>query len=230
MDLVRRIVRQHAPQGRLLDVGCAQGTLGLSLAEDGFRVTLVDVRERCIEYARERYERGDVDFHCGLLSPSLPPSNDYDMVICTEVLEHVPAPSWLLSALCSKARPGGHILLTTPNSDYAFSRLPSYGRAAQQVIDGTEANSTDGDAHRFFYSREELISLVRGAGMRIKEHGFFSPFWLEGHLKTRVLHRVADKAGLHAALLAAVKGLAVNPIGSRRSCSAQWILATRDGT
>jgi 2-polyprenyl-3-methyl-5-hydroxy-6-metoxy-1,4-benzoquinol methylase len=223
--LTEIVTRLAGPQGRVLDVGCAQGTLGLMLAEQGLRVSLLDVRATNIEYARARYERGDVAFHVGLLGDTTPPDGDYDVVVCTEVLEHVPAPADLLASLARKARPGGALCLTTPNADYALSNLPTFGGASQEVIDTAEANSLDGDAHRFLYSREELIALVRGVGLKVAEHGFFVPAWLEGHLKTRFLHQIAyrlrGKIAHPPATISASRWL------GRRLCSSQWIVATR---
>lgn len=178
------------PSGRVLDVGCAQGTLGLMLGERGIRVDLLDIRPENIEYARARYEHGPVGFHVGLLGETCPPGGGYDVVVCTEVIEHVPAPSEFLAQLRDKLRPGGSLCMTTPNGSYLFSRLPTYGGAPQRTIDEAEPNSLDGDAHRYLYTREELIALIRGVGLRVDQHGFFSPAWLEGHLKTRYLHRL----------------------------------------
>jgi 2-polyprenyl-3-methyl-5-hydroxy-6-metoxy-1,4-benzoquinol methylase len=227
LNTMLEIVSELAGEGgRILDVGCAQGTLGLTLAERGFRVSLLDVRPGNIEYARARHERGEVDFYAGLLGEEMPPRADYDVVVCTEVLEHVPEPSQLLRELARKARPNGAVCLTTPNADYLLSALPSFGQAAQHVIDNAEANSLDGDAHRFLYSREELIALARGVGLKIERHGFFVPLWMEGHAKTRHLHRLlyrlrGDIVRIPAGLGGTAKGWA------RRLCSSQWLVARR---
>jgi 2-polyprenyl-3-methyl-5-hydroxy-6-metoxy-1,4-benzoquinol methylase len=214
--------------GRILDVGCAQGTLGLMLAEHGFRVSLLDVRSANIEYARARHERGQVEFHVGLLGEQMPPDRDYDVVVCTEVLEHVAEPSSLLSRLASKARPGGHVCVTTPNADYALSALPSFGRAEQRVIDNAEVNSLDGDAHRFLYTREELIALARGVGLRLASHQFFMPAWLEGNAKTRYIHRLLYR--LRGDIVRASPTLPELGPGrqlARRLCSSQLLVAAR---
>jgi 2-polyprenyl-3-methyl-5-hydroxy-6-metoxy-1,4-benzoquinol methylase len=209
------------PSGRLLDVGSAQGTLGLTLAERGVRVDLLDVQPECVEYARARYERGAVGFHVGHLSETCPPFNEYDVVTCSEVIEHVPSPSNFLLTLKSKVRPGGYLCLTTPNADYLLAHLPSFGRAAQAVVDGTQPNSLDGDAHAFLYTREELIALVRGVGLKLVRHGFFLPFWLEGHLKTRIVHRwLYNRRGA----IAEVNPTLGSPWG-RRLCSGQYVVA-----
>jgi 2-polyprenyl-3-methyl-5-hydroxy-6-metoxy-1,4-benzoquinol methylase len=142
-------------------------------------------------------------------------------VVCTEVLEHVPAPAEFLARLASKARPGGVLVLTTPNADYLLARLPTFARASQTVIDDADPNSLDGDAHRYLYTREELIALVRGVGLKVQRHGFFLPAWLEGHLKTRVLHRA------HYELRKKILHLSpeLPPALGRRLCSSQYLVA-----
>jgi 2-polyprenyl-3-methyl-5-hydroxy-6-metoxy-1,4-benzoquinol methylase len=221
MELLRDVIAGLAPEGRVLDVGCAQGTLGLMLGERGVPVDLLDIRPENIEYARSRYERGPVGFYVGLLSDDCPPRRDYQVVVCTEVLEHVPSPSDFLAQLKRKLRPGGALCLTTPNGDYALSRLPSYGGASQRTIDGAEANSLDGDAHTYLYTREELIALVRGIGLAVERHEFFSPVWLEGHLKTRYLHAVHYQRRHKLLPFSTVLSGRL----ARRLCSAQLIVA-----
>jgi 2-polyprenyl-3-methyl-5-hydroxy-6-metoxy-1,4-benzoquinol methylase len=221
MELLSGLIAGMVGEGRVLDVGCAQGTLGLMLAERGVRVSLLDIRPENIEYARSRFERGDVSFHVGILSETCPPQNDFDVVSCTEVLEHVPAPAQFLNELKGKARPGGRLVLTTPNADYLLARLPTYGGATQAVIDEAEPNSLDGDAHRYLYTREELIALARGVGLQVERHGFFLPAWLEGHAKTRHLHRLLYQMRKDIIHLAPELPSALG----RRFCSSQYIVA-----
>lgn len=221
LELISGITEDLAgPGGRILDVGCAQGTLGLMLAERGLRVSLLDIRPENIAYARSRVDKGQVDFHVGLLSESCPPENDYDVVVCTEVLEHVPAPAQFLTKLKGKLRPGGALVLTTPNADYVLARLPTFARAPQQVVDDAEPNSLDGDAHRYLYTREELIALARGVALKMQRHGFFLPVWVEGHLKTRVFHR------LHYQMRKKILHLPseLPPAVGRYFCSSQYLV------
>ena len=210
----------------MLDVGCAQGTLGLLLAERGFDVSLLDVRETNIEYARARYERGTVGFHVGLLAESALPDEHYDVVVCTEVLEHVREPARLIMTLASKVRRGGALCLTTPNADYWFARLPTYGAASQETIDQAEANSLDGDAHRYLFTKEELTALVRGVGLRVEEHGFFLPAWLEGHVKTRFAHHALYRLRGEITRMSPTIPWPAHAL-SRRLCASQWIIARR---
>jgi 2-polyprenyl-6-hydroxyphenyl methylase/3-demethylubiquinone-9 3-methyltransferase len=130
----------------------------------------------------------------------------------------------VLGSLRESLRPGGHLLVTTPNSEYALSRLPSYGRARQEVIDDAEDNSADGDGHRFLYSLEELVTLIRASGFRVLQKGFFAEWWSSGHLKTRYLHRLAFRLRQ--------RPLDVRPrlrqdVLARHTCSAIALLSTR---
>ncbi len=210
---------------RVLDVGCAQGTLGLTLAERGFDVTLLDVRARYLDYARARHARGRVQFCVGLLGPESPRETDFDVVLCTEVVEHVTAPSRsLLPELAAKVRAEGALILTTPNADCVTLGLPSFGSAPQSVIDEMEDHSADGDSHRALYTREELVTLVRSIGLRIEHIGFWLPFWQEGHLKTRYLHRAHYrlwKKPIEASLRELPAPLA------RRVCTSHWVVARK---
>jgi 2-polyprenyl-3-methyl-5-hydroxy-6-metoxy-1,4-benzoquinol methylase len=192
--LLEQIQKYVPAEASILDVGCAQGTAGLLLAEDGYQVTLLDLREAHVRYARDRYERGRVQFLVGRLSEAVPPAATYDAIICTEVLEHVPKPALLLEEIASRLKPGGLVFLTTPNADYLMSRLPSYGAAGDEVIEASEADSCDGDAHRYLFTREELCALIRGVGFRAEEVEYALPFWTQGHLKTRHLITLYNRA------------------------------------
>jgi 2-polyprenyl-6-hydroxyphenyl methylase/3-demethylubiquinone-9 3-methyltransferase len=208
----------------ILDVGCAQGTFGLRMAERGHRVVLLDARQGHIDYARSRQETGQVEFRVGYLEDQEGLSNRFDLVVFSEVLEHIRSPAPVLDRLRESLKAGGHLLITTPNSEYAVSRLPSYGGAAQEVIDQTEDNSADGNSHRFLYSLEELSAVVRCAGFRIVKKGFFAALWEAGHLKTRYLHKLAFQLrhrpiSLHSRLK--------DDLLARRVCSAIALLATR---
>jgi 2-polyprenyl-3-methyl-5-hydroxy-6-metoxy-1,4-benzoquinol methylase len=229
MQTLVRLIQRLAPKGgRILDVGCAQGTLGLMLAEQGYRVSLLDVRPINLEYARARHERGDVSYHAGTLGPDCPPEGDFDVVTCTEVIEHVPAPAKLIEQLMAKTRSGGALVMTTPNPDCISTpmRVPTYGSAAQRVIDEAEVNSLDGDAHRFLYTREELVTILRSAGMRLESDGFFLPFWLAGEWKTRHAHRLFYNLSRRAGRLGARPPTPLLPF-DRYLCVSQWVVCRR---
>jgi 2-polyprenyl-3-methyl-5-hydroxy-6-metoxy-1,4-benzoquinol methylase len=100
-------------EGRtLLDAGCGTGLFSRAAVERGARVTSLDVGERLLEQVARKTEServvGDV--------ASLPFEDDrFDVVICTEVIEHTMEPRRAVAELARVLAPGGTLVLTTPN-------------------------------------------------------------------------------------------------------------------
>ena len=224
--LLDRVGACAGPRERVLDVGGAQGTLGLLLAERRFEASLLDVRDTNIEYARARYERGTVSFHVELLAESALPDEHYDVVVCTEVLEHVREPARLITSLRLEGSCWGSALSDHPERRLLVRPLADLRTATQETIDQAEANSLDGDAHRYLFTKEELTALVRGVGLRVEEHGFFLPAWLEGHVKTRYAHQALFRLRGEITRMSPTIPWPAHAL-SRRLCASQWIIARR---
>jgi 2-polyprenyl-3-methyl-5-hydroxy-6-metoxy-1,4-benzoquinol methylase len=210
----------------ILDVGCAQGTLGLTLAEAGFRVTLLDIRAGHIAYAKARHTVGEVEFRVGRIEEQTDLADRFAFAYFTETIEHIRSPASTLRAIMQTLHPGGFLAVTTPNADYLFNRLPTYGSASQHTVDATDDNSADGSDHRFLYSREELVAVSRAVGFELERHEFLVPFWLEGNLKTRYGHYALHRILMHP-LRVGPRGATGHSALARRLYSSQFILLRR---
>ena len=183
---------------KILDVGCAQGTLALKLAEAGHQVIAVDIRPQFLEYAQSRHTKGDIRFlAANVLEDELP--GQMDLVFANQIIEHLVYPSELLQRLKSLLKPGGRLVVTTPNGDYLKNQLPSY-RDLGNPKDWEHMQFTaDGDGHFFAYRSHELVEIFRNAGFsEIKSSYFETPF-ISGHMKLRYLHGVTPTPLLRAA-------------------------------
>lgn len=102
---------------RILDVGCGAGLLCEPLAERGAEVVGIDATARNVEIARwHAAERGlTVDYrHC--LAEHLTETGErFDVVLNTEVVEHVADPEQLMSQCCDLVSPGGLLIIATLN-------------------------------------------------------------------------------------------------------------------
>jgi 2-polyprenyl-6-hydroxyphenyl methylase/3-demethylubiquinone-9 3-methyltransferase len=171
----------------ILDVGCAQGTLALLLAEHGHQVTAVDLRPAFLDYARARYTDGDVRFLCAnVLEDDIP--GVYDLIFANQIIEHLVYPDKLLGRLMACLRPGGRLVVTTPNGDYLKNTLPSFGQLGDPRDWEHRQNTADGDGHFFAYLKDELMGLLRSAGFTAIEVSFFESPMISGHMKLRYLH------------------------------------------
>jgi len=98
---------------QVLDFGCGIGTFGMLFSKHGFKVTFADFESRAFELCRWRCNTHgiDADF-IDLGRDEL--AGEYDVILCVDVLERVPAPVKILEGLLAHlVSPGGLLVVTT---------------------------------------------------------------------------------------------------------------------
>jgi 2-polyprenyl-6-hydroxyphenyl methylase/3-demethylubiquinone-9 3-methyltransferase len=186
-ELVLRTIERWARGRRVLDVGCAQGNFSLALAERGFVVVALDLRPTLLQYLRLKHEVGEV--HCVGASLENYPFGPgaFDVVLLTEVIEHVAYPEMLLRGVATLLRPGGILVLTTPNGDRLHTGLPTLATVGDRQALLRRQFQPDADGHLFLLTRGELLVLMEEAGLEVVVHEFLCSPWVTGHLKARHL-------------------------------------------
>lgn len=145
---------------RICDLGCGNGFLAGQLAASGYDVTGVDASATGVEIARENYP--GVNFvHSGIdarLPAVLRPAS-FDLVVSSDVIEHLYRPSDLLESASALLGPGGHLLIGTPYHGY----LKNLALSAAGRMDAHFTALWDG-GHIKFFSVKTLSELVSGHG------------------------------------------------------------------
>ena len=201
LRFVRSVIEDNFPARHpstitVLDIGCGNGSqLALPLARGGFSVTGIDPDASSITHAiglsegvaSARFLRASVDEVAEM----------FDVVILSEVLEHVVDPAGLLKSGERRLNSDGLVIVTTPNG-YGEFELDSWLFGAlrmQRVVDKLASNrskvmsSTDNDAsgHIQFFTRGRLYRMFRMCGLTVWRAGaaslFAGPF--AGHLLAR---------------------------------------------
>jgi 2-polyprenyl-3-methyl-5-hydroxy-6-metoxy-1,4-benzoquinol methylase len=105
------------PGQRVLDVGCGSGVFSRALRDRGAHVCAVDANEEAVTFAREHFAEDGLAFHHGLLDELGFGEGSFDAAVCLEVIEHVypDQVEVLLGDLRRLLKPGGTLLLSTPN-------------------------------------------------------------------------------------------------------------------
>jgi 2-polyprenyl-3-methyl-5-hydroxy-6-metoxy-1,4-benzoquinol methylase len=97
----------------LLDIGCGTGGFAHQLSLKGaWRAACVDIHPGALDVAR----RQGVPAWCGDAATVCLPSASFDVVTMWEVIEHIPAPRQALCEAHRILKPGGRLLLSTPNA------------------------------------------------------------------------------------------------------------------
>ncbi|XP_065885330.1 ubiquinone biosynthesis O-methyltransferase-like isoform X3 [Dysidea avara] len=104
----------------ILDVGCGAGILTEPLARLGASVTGVDPVEENIIVAREHAAEDPslsdtLQYECCTVEDVASRSHQFDVVVASEVLEHVSHLDVFVSQLCATVKPGGYGVFTTIN-------------------------------------------------------------------------------------------------------------------
>jgi SAM-dependent methyltransferase len=153
LELRRGFLLANAGAGeRALDLGCGTGVFTAELARAGWHAIGVEVAESAL--ARARAQHPSIDFRLAPIDGPLPLEDfEFDLVWCSEVIEHVADTARWLSELRRVLAPGGRLLLTTP----------SHGRL-RVALGGVEHFSDPLGDHLHLYTSRSLARLLREFG------------------------------------------------------------------
>lgn len=155
-----RQLRKIAPQGRLLEVGCALGFLLEALRHHTtWEMTGIDVSPFGIFFARRSY---GLDARCATLEEVRFPENSFDAIIQKDLLEHVLKPREHLLETCRILRPGGRLWLITPNGE-ANLRPLRHLASLPEAAGGRRLPLLE-QGHLSFFSRQHLLGLFCECG------------------------------------------------------------------
>lgn len=180
IDLLRPALSREG--GRALDVGCGDGLFlaeldrASGLTEHGWAMYGLDYSAAAIDNARRRpytFEQCNVE-------EGIPHGDDsFDVVTAGEVIEHVYDPDRLLAEMKRVLRPGGRVVLTTPNLHAWYNRA-LFPAGIQPVFYETSTKSTligAGPLAKFkaaetpvghirLFNRRALVDLLHSEGLR----------------------------------------------------------------
>jgi 2-polyprenyl-3-methyl-5-hydroxy-6-metoxy-1,4-benzoquinol methylase len=151
------------PRGlRVLDLGCGGGHNGALLKQAGAReVVGVELDAKASAEARKRF---DVVVACDLarLDPAQLGTEPFDVILASDVLEHLAEPEAALARALTRLRPGGAVVLSLPNVSnvYVFANLLAkrWPRRSSGIFDRT---------HLRFFAKRDMVALLQGAGLRV---------------------------------------------------------------
>jgi len=144
-------VISYVPNGRALDIGTGNGENLLRLKSIGWHCQGVEFNAKAVEICRNN----GLDVSHGDLASAAFESNSFDFVTAHHLLEHVPDPHDLLAEIARITKPGGRVLIRTPNSG-------SLGRS----LFGEYWFANDVPRHLMLYNKDNLNRLATKHGLQ----------------------------------------------------------------
>ncbi|MGD3106346.1 class I SAM-dependent methyltransferase [Streptomyces sp. YGL11-2] len=164
--------RVGAPPATVLDIGCGDGTAAATAATPlaGHRIIGVDWSQDALRRAATRIPtvvRGE------LTDGGLPfATGSADAVLFSEVIEHLVDPDAALDELRRVLRPGGHLMLSTPNLAAWYNRglllagiQPVFSEVSLRAIHGRPGTQVVG--HLRLYTARALRGFLTASGFDV---------------------------------------------------------------
>jgi 2-polyprenyl-3-methyl-5-hydroxy-6-metoxy-1,4-benzoquinol methylase len=163
LPVVRELVRNVPPRAVVVDLGCGNGSILANFRQYGWELHGLEMSRSGIEQAAKAYpgiQFGYADLTTDLSSHPL--VGRCDVVISTEVVEHVFWPRTYAKNCCSFLKPGGMLIISTPYHGY----LKNLVLAMAGKMDFHYTALWD-CGHIKFWSRRTLTTLLEEAGFGV---------------------------------------------------------------
>jgi len=166
-------INLHSPVAgkKVLDVGCGGGLISEAMSAFGAEVTGIDMGEAPLAVAKlHLLESGESVEYIKITAEELAEQRpeQYDVVTCLEMLEHVPGPSLVIEACAKMVKPGGDVYFSTINrnpkawlfaivgAEYVLNMLPKGTHEYDKLIKPSELSE---------YARHSGLELQRMIGL-----------------------------------------------------------------
>lgn len=149
-----RQIPDFVVNGSLLEIGVGRGEFLLKMRELGWKTTGIDISPVAVNYLREHY-----NLNVQLANSRQLPfaANSFDIVYLSHTLEHIHDPVVVLKEICRVLKPGGQVLITTPN-------IGSLGRK----LFGIKWAAYEPPLHVIIYETKSLTCLLSATGFDIQ--------------------------------------------------------------
>jgi 2-polyprenyl-3-methyl-5-hydroxy-6-metoxy-1,4-benzoquinol methylase len=161
------LVDLFSTRGRFLDIGCNTGFAAAAASEYGYDAYGIDLGEESIAIAKQMFPQ--CHFFLATAQDYAAQGGQYDLVTCSEVVEHLTELHTFVGALKQLVRPGGTLYLTTP--DVKHWMVPN---------DRLSWDEISPPHHLIYFGKQQISKLLNDNGFRVL---FFVPMLHKPNLR-----------------------------------------------
>ena len=194
---------------KVLDVGCGNGNISRYIGSKGHDVLGIDISEATINKAISLTHMPNVRFKNIAAEELIAAAEIFDLVICSEVIEHLDTPSTVVEALSVLINRQGILIVTVPNGfgprelfitkplQWMKSKAPFVYRAVNSFKKalGFSGATVQSDAenltHVQFFTKRSLIKLISQNGLKLVQ--FRPSNFIEGVFPYSLLAKRSNK-------------------------------------
>ena len=163
LNWIKSFVDLHGK--KVVDIGCGGGILAESISQSGAETTGIDLSEKALKVAElHALEVGANLTYRSISAEALAEEQpeQYDVVTCMEMLEHVPDPASVVRACAKLCKPGGTLFFSTLNrspKSYLFAII-----GAEYILKLLPKGTHE---YAKFIKPSELVAFARHAGLEM---------------------------------------------------------------
>ena len=178
--------KSQANKVKILDIGCGKGNISLPLASLGYQIYGIDLNPNEIAYVKKKNQFYNASFEI-MDAERLKGESTWDIVICSEIFEHLSSPKKLLIRLSEIIKSNGILIITIPN-----------GYGPYELLFETPLRLIGYDlcGHKQNYSLKNFSELLNEFfSISIIKHSDFISFWpiiREVNLLVKIDYAIAD--------------------------------------
>lgn len=172
MDYHKFFVDNIEPKNTVLDIGCGKGELTFDVAEKAEMVVGIDLNEKNIKFAKEKFSASNIEYLVGDATKDLP-DKKFDVIILSNVLEHIENRVDFLKSLASAFAKASadkpKILIRVPMVNRDWITLYKKELGLEWMLDG---------GHFIEYTLESFKNELRNADLSLEKHSTqFGEIW-----------------------------------------------------
>jgi len=196
-------VNKNLDRLSVLEIGCGEGNITVPLASLGCLTRAFDINEKAVAQLRTKIK--EKNFQNVIVSVddgyTFDDGRQYDIVIASEVLEHLKDPNRLLANISRRMRRGSYFIVTVPNGfgpwelrNRLFGSSLYYSNTIRKMRGCPSFRKALGQEHLQFYRRSQLLHMLSRFSFSLIDFSnadsFFAALWIPISKPNKQLERI----------------------------------------